>query len=74
MRFITLSKVKPGLYNEDTGTTDEASDPVLVNVACIRCFYARRDSRPGTRLTFNDGGGFAVSEPLDAVTAAVTLN
>jgi hypothetical protein len=30
-------------------------------------FYACKDERPGTRITFNDGGGFAVAEPYETV-------
>ena len=71
MLFINLSMVERGSYNEDTGVYDEASKPVTINASCIRCFYARRDNKPGTRITFNDGGGFAVSEDLDHVTSAV---
>lgn len=50
--------------------------PVSVNVFAIRCFYPRKDGRPGTRLTFTDGGGFAVVEAYDDVKALVspTLN
>ena len=47
--------------------------PVAVNVDAIRCFYPRHAERgPGTRLTFKDGGGFAVTELYDEVFAAVT--
>ena len=41
--------------------------PVTINTAAIRCFYRRRNERPGTRLTFTDGGGFAVTEPYEDV-------
>jgi hypothetical protein len=71
MKFVTLSMIERGAYNEDTGEHGEASKPTIVNASCIRCFYARKDGKPGTRITFNDGGGFAVSEPVDAVALAV---
>ena len=45
--------------------------PVEVNVDAIRCFYPRNDGRPGTRITFKDGGGFAVTELFDHVKQAV---
>lgn len=42
--------------------------PVVVNVECIRCFTPRRENRGvGTRLTFIDGGGFAVAETYEQV-------
>ena len=66
MKFVTLNMVGPGAvrFDEDTGTEvrDELSKPVVVNAAAIRAFYARRDGKPGTRITFSDGGGFAVAE------------
>jgi hypothetical protein len=66
MKFVSLNMVEPGAvrFDEDTGTEvrDESSKPVVVNAAAIRAFYARRDGKPGTRITFSDGGGFAVAE------------
>lgn len=61
-------------FNEDTGenTSTETMIPARINVAAIRCYYARRDGKPGSRITFTDGGGFAVAETpeqLDALTA-----
>jgi hypothetical protein len=44
----------------------EVTRPVTVNVAAIRSFTARRDGE-GTRLTFTDGGGYAVAESYDQV-------
>jgi hypothetical protein len=35
----------------------------------VRCFYPRKGGNPGTRITFTDGGGFAVSQPYEAVKA-----
>lgn len=45
--------------------------PCTVNVAAIRCFYPRKNDRPGTRITFTDGGGFAVKESYTDVLAMV---
>ena len=39
----------------------------IINVDAIRCFYPRVDGRPGTRITFNDGNGFAVTEDFETV-------
>jgi len=48
------------------------TSPVTSNVDSIRCFYTRRpDLGTGTRITFKDGGGFAVSESYDEVSAMV---
>lgn len=42
--------------------------PVLVNVECIRCMTPRRENRGvGARLTFIDGGGFAVAETYEQI-------
>ena len=67
MNLIVLHKIEHGPYNEDTGTTEEIGTQCAVNVAAIRCFYARHNNKPGTRITFTDGGGFAVTESLVAV-------
>jgi hypothetical protein len=71
MKFITLHMIERGTYNEDTQQHDEAHKPCIVNAAFIRCFYPRRDAKPGTRITFGDGGGFAVTEDCAAVAEAV---
>jgi hypothetical protein len=75
MKFIALNLVEPGarVFNEDTGREDvtETSKPVMVNVAAIRAFYGRRDGKPGTRITFTDGGGFAVAEAPDVLAQMV---
>ena len=85
MRMIQLTKItadrRPSLHTD----TDEPGEngnvvelhametaPVTVNVDAIRCFYPRKDERPGTRLTFTDGGGFAVAESYDTVGGMVT--
>jgi len=69
--FITLSMIDGQRHDEDTGNDVETTKICVVNTGTIRCFYARRDNRPGTRITFNDGGGFAVSETPEAVAALV---
>lgn len=52
---------EPG-ENRGAPVPEITSEPVWVNAALIRNFYARRNDRPGTRLTFSDGGGYAVTE------------
>ena len=83
MRIINLSKITSDRgrdFRRDTEELDERGDdaiestPVSINVEAIRCFYPRRDNRPGTRITFTDGGGFAVTELYDAVAAAVATH
>ena len=73
--FIALNMVEAGraAFNEDTGREEvtETAKPVMVNVANIRAFYGRRDGKPGTRITFSDGGGFAVSEAPDVLAQMV---
>lgn len=75
MRMIELMKLNREVssYNDtdEPGEGSSARTPVAVNPEAIRCFYPRRDNRPGTRITFIDGGGFAVAEPYEAVKAAV---
>lgn len=56
-----------------TGEALEARlrEPVTISVESIRCFYPRKNSRPGTRLTFTDGGGFVVVEDYATVKARI---
>jgi uncharacterized protein YlzI (FlbEa/FlbD family) len=49
----------------------EVGSPCAINIDAIRCFYARREARPGTRITFTDGGGFIVAETYDEVKSRV---
>jgi hypothetical protein len=65
--LLTLNKIA----NEEA--VPERVEPTNINVYCIRAFYARRGGKPGTRITFNDGGGFAVAEPVDYVRRAALL-
>jgi hypothetical protein len=76
MRIIQLTKVprevRPDEYLSDDPTENrlpepEPAAPVAVNVESIRCFYPRRENKPGTRITFNDGGGFAVTQSYDEI-------
>lgn len=80
MRAIKLTKIESdrwGSYSDtddvgENGQQGPQTKPVTVNADAIRCFYPRKDNRPGTRITFIDGGGFAVTELYDAVEAAVS--
>lgn len=86
MRIIELTKVPTersdryrDQYNDSDDTTEghapETADRhVSVNVESIRCFYPRRENKPGTRITFKDGGGFAVAESYDDVKTKVSPN
>ena len=80
MRMISLTKINSDREDRyrDTDNPTEAgaalqTSPVNVNVDAIRCYYPRKDNRPGTRLTFTDGGGFAVTEPFIDVRAMVAI-
>jgi hypothetical protein len=68
--LITLNKIAPeSRYDSEEGAS-ERSEPTNINVFSIRAFYPRKGGKPGTRITFNDGGGFAVAEPTDYVREA----
>lgn len=57
--------------------TAEAAVPgnkVIINLDTIRCFYPRNENRPGTRITFADGGGFPVEEDYATLKALVMPN
>ncbi len=74
MRTIELTKIEaPDRFNDNEEGEGQYSVPVMVNVDSIRCFYPRKQGRPGTRITFSDGGGFAVQEAYDDVKGKVRL-
>jgi hypothetical protein len=74
-KYIALNMVELGNYrfDEEAGreVRDEGSKPTLVNADHIRCLYARRDGKPGSRITFADGGGFAVTEAPDHIAGLI---
>jgi hypothetical protein len=70
--MLQLSKI----VSDRHADTDEPGEPlvatpVTINIAAIRCFYSRRNARQGTRITFTDGGGFAVAEDYATVAQAI---
>jgi hypothetical protein len=57
MKMIMVSMV--------TGSDEVGNDtttPTVLNAEFVRCFYPRKEDRSGTRVTFDDGGGWAISE------------
>lgn len=58
--FIILTKIDNRAYREDEGDAPRLVK-VAINSERLRCFNPRREGA-GTRLTFADGGGFAVQE------------
>ena len=59
MNLIHLNKITTR-YREEGDP--ETTTPVSINPFAIRSFNPRRNNAPGTRLTFTDGGGYAVTE------------
>jgi len=78
MRMINLNKFDGSTtsFNEDTGetTTTEATVVARINAEAIRCYYPRKDNAPGSRITFTDGGGFAVAETPEQIDAALSVH
>jgi hypothetical protein len=55
-------------------TPSETTTPVIVDTVKVRCFYPRKPQRDGTqrrgtRLTFDNGAGMAVTETFEEVAA-----
>jgi hypothetical protein len=68
--LVTLHKIAPeSRYDAEEGAA-ERREQTNINVFSIRAFYPRKGGKPGTRITFNDGGGFAVAELTDYVREA----
>ena len=68
--FVTLRKIVDTTYNDEGGAVDRTV-AARIDPSRVRCFYPRRNDKPGTRITFSDGGGFAVADSLEAVEAAL---
>lgn len=62
----------------ESGAEQHADDPasrkLVINIDTIRCFYPRHEGKPGTRITFVDGGGFPVEEDYATVKGQVMPN
>lgn len=75
-KFIALNMIRSeeATYpdgDEGVAVMVEQTVPVQVNTDFIRCFYPRNDGKVGTRLTFDNATGFAVTETHEAVTALI---
>src|SRR5688572_20469409 len=77
--FLKLSKVtgseaRSGYNDSDEDVSNRPANPgvpVIIAVDSIRCFNPRKNGAAGTRLTFKDGGGFAVHEPFDDIADSI---
>ena len=58
-------------YNDEGELLAESTYPVCVDAESIRSFHRRHDGKHGARLTFKDGGGFAVGNTVDQIAAAL---
>lgn len=61
MRAITLNMIRGTIVDEDEIEVTKTVS-VTVNADHVRSFNPRREGRPGTRITFVNGSGFAVTE------------
>lgn len=64
--FLKLNMVRGTIVDEDEQEV-EVTTPVSVRVDQIRSFNPRKEGKPGTRLTFLNGRGFAVTESYESV-------
>jgi len=65
MTYIILTKIDTRSYREDEGDAPKTV-PVVIAADSIRCFNPRRQG-DGTRITFKDGGGYAVTEIVPTI-------
>lgn len=81
--FITLSKVvgsdnrTRNQYNDSDEDVVSAAIPttfVVIATDSIRCYNARKNNAPGARITFKDGGGFAVLQTVELIKAAIGID
>lgn len=73
--FLNVTQVRDRTANYDEATGEvravEAHCITPVNIQWIRCFYPRKNGESGTRITFHDGGGFAITESYQDFRAKV---
>lgn len=71
--FVVLSQVdtKAARYDDLGNMLPESAFASYVNPSHLRGFYRRHDGKQGTRVTFADGGGFAVLESVDQIASAI---
>ena len=89
MRMLNLTKVNRTSHNAAANPYADSDDPtegsaavptvdtspVVIFADAIRCFYPRHADRgPGTRITFRDGGGFAVTETFEEIKEMLAAN
>jgi hypothetical protein len=75
-KYVIMNQIKEGSggdYNEETGLYESNVQyiPTAINLDAVRNFFPRHEGKPGTRLTFTDGGGFPVREAFDQVLTVV---
>ncbi len=70
LKLIELSMVV-GSHSDDLENVTEQTTKAFVNVAEIREFYARRDGRAGTRISYKNSAGIAVHETPEQVANAI---
>ena len=71
MRAINVTKIIHDRYSDNEESEGVKTCPAVINAEAIRCFYPRNNNQPGTRITFIDGGGFAVTEDFATVKGMV---
>lgn len=79
--FITVSRILPEReqrnrpYRESddpvTEAAEELSKETIINVEALKSFYQRRGGRPGTRINFMDGSGYAIRQAPDWLSGVV---
>jgi hypothetical protein len=62
------------LVSQITGEVDgvETVTPTAINVDFARTIYPRKNDKPGCRVTFDDGGGWAVTETFDELKTKIS--
>ncbi len=70
LKLIELSMVT-GAQQDDLEHVTEQTTKAWINVGEIREFYARRDGKQGTRISYKNSAGVAVHETPEQVANAI---
>ena len=71
MRYVELNMVT-GSSQDDLENVTETTTKVWINPDEVREFYARRDGRTGTRISYKNSAGIAVHETPEQVASALS--
>lgn len=63
--LLSVTQLRADAYQVETQI------PTTIRTQEVRCFYPRKNGEVGSRITFKDGGGFAVADTFDVLRSQI---